>query len=84
MHMFYCVTSYLQIILSTSLTRTNIIQADGEGPGWAPLRDNYMLTNSKLKDWDKMKVTIPPSPLSLSLGLSNWQFFLLFPCIDVL
>ncbi|KAM7498474.1 hypothetical protein LguiA_022888 [Lonicera macranthoides] len=30
-------------------------KADGEGPGWAPLRDNYMLTNSKLKDWDKMQ-----------------------------
>ncbi|XP_021631715.1 RRP15-like protein isoform X1 [Manihot esculenta] len=27
---------------------------DSEGPSWAPLRDNYMLTNSKLKDWDKM------------------------------
>ncbi|CAN4098149.1 unnamed protein product [Withania somnifera] len=24
-----------------------------EGPSWAPLRDNYMLTNAKLKDWDK-------------------------------
>ncbi|XP_042442398.1 RRP15-like protein [Zingiber officinale] len=23
-------------------------------PGWAPLRDSYMLTHSKLKDWDKM------------------------------
>lgn len=30
--------------------------ADAEGPAWAPLRDNYMLTNSKLKDWDKMPV----------------------------
>jgi len=30
-------------------------KADGEGPGWAPLRDNYMLTSSKLKDWDKMQ-----------------------------
>ncbi|KAL0000356.1 hypothetical protein SO802_014137 [Lithocarpus litseifolius] len=30
---------------------------DGEGPAWAPLRDNYMLTNSKLKDWDKMPET---------------------------
>lgn len=29
---------------------------DGEAPGWAPLRDNYMLTNPKLKDWDKMQV----------------------------
>ncbi|XP_076913261.1 uncharacterized protein LOC143571821 isoform X2 [Bidens hawaiensis] len=27
--------------------------AGDEGPTWAPLRDNYMLTNSKLKDWDK-------------------------------
>ncbi|OIT00031.1 PREDICTED: RRP15-like protein [Nicotiana attenuata] len=24
-----------------------------EGPSWAPLRDSYMLTNPKLKDWDK-------------------------------
>ncbi|CAB4305022.1 unnamed protein product [Prunus armeniaca] len=31
---------------------------DGEGPAWAPLRDNYMLTNSKLKDWDKMPDTV--------------------------
>ena len=25
-------------------------------PSWAPLRDTFMLTNSKLKDWDKMAV----------------------------
>lgn len=25
--------------------------------GWAALRDDFMLTNSKLKDWDKMKDT---------------------------
>ncbi|GAV68438.1 Rrp15p domain-containing protein [Cephalotus follicularis] len=31
--------------------------ADGEGPAWAPLRDSYMLTNSKLKNWDKMPDT---------------------------
>ena len=31
---------------------------DGEGPAWAPLRDGYMLTNPKLKDWDKMQVKI--------------------------
>ncbi|KAI3510320.1 hypothetical protein L1887_17214 [Cichorium endivia] len=29
------------------------VSTSGEGPGWAPLRDNYMLTTSKLKDWDK-------------------------------
>ncbi|KAL3849109.1 hypothetical protein ACJIZ3_010991 [Penstemon smallii] len=28
---------------------------DDDAPGWAPLRDNYMLTNPKLKDWDKMQ-----------------------------
>ncbi|KAJ7964665.1 RRP15-like protein [Quillaja saponaria] len=33
-------------------TRTDYVE--GEGPAWAPLRDNYMLTNPKLKDWDKM------------------------------
>lgn len=27
---------------------------DDQQPAWAPLRDNYMLTSSKLKDWDKM------------------------------
>ncbi|XP_020589988.1 RRP15-like protein [Phalaenopsis equestris] len=26
-----------------------------EEPAWAPLRDGYMLTSSKLKDWDKME-----------------------------
>ena len=30
---------------------------DGEGPAWAPLRDSYMLTSSKLKDWDKIPVS---------------------------
>ncbi|KAK4276240.1 hypothetical protein QN277_019209 [Acacia crassicarpa] len=25
-----------------------------EEPAWAPLRDNYMLTSSRLKDWDKV------------------------------
>ncbi|GMH10972.1 hypothetical protein Nepgr_012813 [Nepenthes gracilis] len=32
-------------------------QTDIEEPLWAPLRDTYMLTNSKLKDWDKMEGT---------------------------
>ncbi|KAL9253797.1 hypothetical protein AKJ16_DCAP03739 [Drosera capensis] len=29
-------------------------QADKKQPSWAPLRDNYLLTDSKLKNWDKM------------------------------
>ncbi|KAK6116320.1 hypothetical protein DH2020_049947 [Rehmannia glutinosa] len=36
---------------------TSIGSADGEAPAWAPLRDSYMLTNPKLKDWDKMQDT---------------------------
>ncbi|CAK8564957.1 unnamed protein product [Lathyrus sativus] len=26
---------------------------EDEQPSWAPLRDNYMLTSSRIKDWDK-------------------------------
>ncbi|CAA6660755.1 unnamed protein product [Spirodela intermedia] len=29
--------------------------SSNEEPGWAPLRDSYMLTSSKVKDWDKME-----------------------------
>lgn len=42
--------------------------ADGEVPSWAPLRDNYMLTNPKLKDWDKMQVTSTHSEKQLFLN----------------
>ncbi|CAH2044817.1 unnamed protein product [Thlaspi arvense] len=30
---------------------------DEAPPAWAPLRDNYMLANPKLKDWDKKQET---------------------------
>lgn len=42
--------------LSVEQVNTSAGAVDAEGPAWAPLRDNYMLTNSKLKDWDKMPV----------------------------
>ncbi|MED6126899.1 hypothetical protein PIB30_082904 [Stylosanthes scabra] len=29
-------------------------KVEEEQPAWAPLQDNYMLTSSKLKNWDKM------------------------------
>ncbi|KAL9239589.1 hypothetical protein vseg_013898 [Gypsophila vaccaria] len=35
-------------------TKTSAGQDDSNQPAWAPLRDSFMLTNSKLKDWDKM------------------------------
>ncbi|KAG6404762.1 hypothetical protein SASPL_132338 [Salvia splendens] len=46
---------------STQAAATVIKVGSSSGPGaveaptWAPLRDNYMLTNPKLKDWDKMQ-----------------------------
>ncbi|XVF31938.1 hypothetical protein REPUB_Repub17cG0038000 [Reevesia pubescens] len=39
---------------SSSKGNTSSDPKNDEGPAWAPLRDNYMLTNPKLKDWDKM------------------------------
>ncbi|KAJ0051398.1 hypothetical protein Pint_01807 [Pistacia integerrima] len=42
--------------------------ADGEGPAWAPLRDNYMLTSSKLKDWDKMPDTAAEDDVGRNVG----------------
>ncbi|KAL8214744.1 hypothetical protein R6Q57_004193 [Mikania cordata] len=38
---------------SDAMVGTSGKAGDEEGPAWAPLRDNYMLTTSKLKDWDK-------------------------------
>uniref|UniRef100_A0A1D1XWP4 RRP15-like protein n=1 Tax=Anthurium amnicola TaxID=1678845 RepID=A0A1D1XWP4_9ARAE len=34
---------------------TKSMDNNNDEPGWAPLRDSYMLTSSKLKDWDKME-----------------------------
>ncbi|XP_068302413.1 uncharacterized protein [Pyrus communis] len=44
---------------------------DGEGPAWAPLRDNYMLTNPKLKDWDKMPDTVVEDDIGRVAGDSS-------------
>ncbi|XVE78286.1 hypothetical protein DITRI_Ditri13aG0132500 [Diplodiscus trichospermus] len=39
---------------SSSKGNTSSDPRSDEEPAWAPLRDNYMLTNPKLKNWDKM------------------------------
>ncbi|XWS47289.1 hypothetical protein CRYUN_Cryun14cG0139700 [Craigia yunnanensis] len=39
---------------SSSKGNTSSDPRNDEEPAWAPLRDNYMLTNPKLKNWDKM------------------------------
>ncbi|CAN6707928.1 unnamed protein product [Malus baccata var. baccata] len=44
---------------------------DGEGPAWAPLRDNYMLTNPKLKDWDKKPDSIVEDDIGRVAGDSS-------------
>ncbi|KMT10543.1 hypothetical protein BVRB_5g116670 [Beta vulgaris subsp. vulgaris] len=36
-------------------------EEDSSQPAWAPLRDTFMLTNSKLKDWDKMAAEEEPN-----------------------
>ncbi|KAK7397214.1 hypothetical protein VNO78_18381 [Psophocarpus tetragonolobus] len=36
-------------------------------PAWAPLRDNYMLTSSRLKDWDK----VPDKNISDDIGKTS-------------
>ncbi|XP_020253608.1 RRP15-like protein isoform X2 [Asparagus officinalis] len=38
---------------STKVTKSASKENDDE-PGWAPLRDSYILNNSKLKDWDRI------------------------------
>jgi len=37
-------------------------KSEDEAPVWAPLRDNYMLANPKLKDWDKKQVSLHSYP----------------------
>ncbi|CAO2840697.1 unnamed protein product [Amaranthus hypochondriacus] len=39
---------------ATTKASSSKAEEDSNQPAWAPLRDSYMLTNSKLKDWDKM------------------------------
>lgn len=44
-------------------------RVEDEQPAWAPLRDNYMLTSSRLKDWDKMPVSILWSCITFMLHM---------------
>lgn len=47
-----------------------------EAPAWAPLRDNYMLANQKLKDWDKKQVSFILIHISELRGLyTNIQMY---------
>lgn len=43
-----------QSVETTTKASTSKDGQDDSQPAWAPLRDTFMLTNSKLKDWDKM------------------------------
>ncbi|GKA79046.1 kinesin-like protein KIN-4A [Tanacetum coccineum] len=45
--------------LNNAVTLLQIGRAsDGEGPAWAPFFNNYMLTTSKLQDWDNPAIRI--------------------------
>lgn len=41
-------------------------KAESEQPSWGPLRDTYMLTNPKLKDWDKMQDTTTADDIGMT------------------
>ncbi|TKY61487.1 RRP15 protein [Spatholobus suberectus] len=47
----------LSAIGTSAKSKESTGRVEDEQPAWAPLRDNYMLTSSRLKDWDKMPVT---------------------------
>lgn len=48
---------FLELGKTAAKVGTSSGSMDVEAPAWAPLRDNYMLTNPRLKDWDKMQDT---------------------------
>ncbi|CAH8363094.1 unnamed protein product [Eruca vesicaria subsp. sativa] len=44
-----------------------------EAPAWAPLRDNYMLANPKLKDWDKKQETSEGDDFAAMSGDESYE-----------
>ncbi|CAN8265729.1 unnamed protein product [Cochlearia groenlandica] len=46
---------------------------EGEAPAWAPLRDNYMLANPKLKDWDKKQETNEGDDFGVMSGDESYE-----------
>ncbi|KAJ0253947.1 Rrp15p protein [Hirschfeldia incana] len=44
-----------------------------EAPAWAPLRDNYMLANPKLKDWDKKQETSEGDDFATMSGDESYE-----------
>ncbi|KAF6146505.1 hypothetical protein GIB67_037805 [Kingdonia uniflora] len=46
-------------------------EKEDDGPAWAPLRDSYMLTSSKLKNWDKMPETVEDDMGEMRRGSSD-------------
>ncbi|RDX84748.1 RRP15-like protein [Mucuna pruriens] len=56
-----------RIIGTTAKVNESTSKVGDEQPAWAPLRDNYMLTSSKLKDWDK----IPDKNVSDDIGKTS-------------
>ncbi|CAH8278832.1 unnamed protein product [Arabidopsis lyrata] len=48
-------------------------KSEDEAPAWAPLRDNYMLANPKLKDWDKKQETAEGDDFAAMSGDESYE-----------
>ncbi|CAL9242567.1 unnamed protein product [Arabidopsis halleri] len=48
-------------------------KSEDEAPAWAPLRDNYMLANPKLKDWDKKQETTEGDDFAAMSGDESYE-----------
>ncbi|CAN6483109.1 unnamed protein product [Victoria cruziana] len=59
-------------LLSAFMSGKSLSKENASEPGWAVLRDSYMLTNPKLKNWDKMQdSTVVNEPNKVPLASSS-------------
>lgn len=72
LYIFLCIWNLRSswIFLTLDVLQNN--SKDEDEPGWAPLRETYML-GLKLKDWDKMQVK-PPDLALFALGDTGNSF----------
>ncbi|XP_031494469.1 uncharacterized protein LOC116260346 [Nymphaea colorata] len=65
-------TTYNPSAVNTVTEGKNLPKENASEPGWSILRDSYMLTNPKLKDWNKMQDTAAVNePDKVPLGSSS-------------
>ncbi|EFH40141.1 hypothetical protein ARALYDRAFT_494878 [Arabidopsis lyrata subsp. lyrata] len=59
--------------LGKTKTDNKAQKSEDEAPDWAPLRDNYMLANPKLKDWDKKQETAEGDDFAAMSGDESYE-----------